>query len=203
MSYKLNRRDFLKLATTTVSLAAIEGPLAAFWPDQQDHIPTLEDPQIILVESDGYLKDPNYDYDDWPTNREHYGEIDDDEKVELIRSYIGDDEIEELFEIPGDRVVDSELISTYQYVVDNWYEESLDPDQLSFYDLGFKSEYWPGYDLFYHRDGALVDDLDLVLIEGEYPGSSFTAVKMRKSVKEANQILAKHGLNIQMIPEPV
>lgn len=192
MNNKLSRRDFLKLALSTISIAALEGADAAYWPTES-RLRHLADPQIVNIDEWGYLIDPEYSFGDmpyngltlepWPTNSSFYGldGMTTEEMHAWYQEYFGDDFDEAYF---------SEFM-----------EEWVDPDMTSFEFIGMHSEYWVGVHLYNASDPGLVDDAGLALVEGEYPGSSFCGVKLRNPLPEANMALAAHGLNMVFVNE--
>lgn len=192
MNNNLSRRDFLKLALSTISMVALEGSDAAYWPSES-RLRQLAEPQIVNIDEWGYLIDPQYSFGDmpyngatlepWPTNSSFYGvdEMSTKEKHAWYEEYFGDE-------------FDEAYFSAFK-------EEWVDPDMTSFYFNGMHSEYWVGVHLYHESNSGLIDDAGLVLVEGDCPGSSFCGVKLKKSLPDANRALALHGLNMVFMNE--
>ena len=160
-------------------------------------------PWIVSVE-DGYLVDPTWDPEIWPTYREHldYASLSVEEKAEqlitLFSGYDGDAEgLEADLEIsmPKGGWDDASLIQ-----LEKEFGDSLD-DSVDAQHLGF----WQNLTLGPHAVGAYLLDqlpdaeqqrLGLVLVEGEYPGSDFCGVWFDGNLDELNESLALHGLNV-------
>jgi hypothetical protein len=66
MTTNISRRDFLKIVFCTVPAVALAAyPIVALaWPEEEKQRPVAE--PFILELEDGYLVDPDYDYDDVP-----------------------------------------------------------------------------------------------------------------------------------------
>ena len=187
-----SRRDFLQIIFKTMPALALAGPtLADLWPEeacQRECHPPLE----LERDEQNYLHDPDFDYDemDWPTIGDHLDErygflsLDRTRQDEVIWEFLGLD--------PEDEEATPEELELFRSQLDDQVEwEHLDPRRFA--EMG---EHGPGIEIYDALIGAGYEDLDLGLIEGDHPGSTFVGVVYLGDLDLLNRRLAKHGLNM-------
>lgn len=180
----LSRRRFITVATQSIAATVMANPsLAALLPEEAKSRPVGEESFEIAICDSGYIYDPHFDYSqvEYPTWAEffsdRYGLLDptEDELYEALADFNGDS-IEETREREFN------------------FDDEAPLDYLSTHDLITNSEYWVGYYLLEHYDFV---DLDMWLVEGEYPGHSFAAVKVENPEGFEKACLAC-GLNVRV-----
>lgn len=210
-----SRRDFLNIIFGTMPAAAfvVAHPVLSsalsvpVWPEEKTSLPK-HNPVMISIDDSGYLYDPNFDYDDieLPTNREHY-DIDCMTKKERLEFHVDHHGIDYAHQIVEEALeLDEPLkkitlkhLDIFDRYLENWLEEPIDPEYLSFRQSMALSEYWPGVDLVDELGYDRSKELGLALIEGECPGSSFSAVKYYgDDLGELNRAFFKEGINLQV-----
>jgi hypothetical protein len=175
----------------TASAAALSGA-STIWPTEALSRP-LADPFIVSFDDSNYLIDPNFDYSavQFPTRREFY----DLEGLsgEKLRSEIGRrfDEFDWLVEDTNDWSLSE---------IEPWLDEEVDIEELGEYQSTFYGEYGAGLRIYENLSGKQADELDLELVEGDHPGSSFTGVAFYGDVDELNRKLESEGLNMIVVP---
>src|SRR4051794_24924401 len=123
----ITRRDFLAIVFATVPVAALDGPLATFWPPAERRREVAEPYRLILDDS-GYLCDPDFDYGyELPTRREalleRAGPLSDAELRERALDHIG------VCGYAGERKA-----RPSHKALDAWLDETLDSLEIdSFY----------------------------------------------------------------------
>lgn len=89
-------------------------------------------------------------------------------------------------------------VSEHKQRIEDWLQGDLDPDDVpsSLTPVGSALNY------FNSLDAALVRKLGVVIIEGEYPGSSYYAAELRVPLKEADESAKQLGLPIEFSEQP-
>ena len=85
--------------------------------------------------------------------------------------------------------------------IDDWLD--AEPDWCNEWEALYKSGTAQGaaYDHFLSEDLDVMDALNILVIEGDCPGSSYFAAELRMSPEEANEIAEVHGWEIRFIGE--
>ena len=86
-------------------------------------------------------------------------------------------------------------------IVDNWLSD--EPDWCNEWDDLYKNGTAQGaaYDHFQRENQDMLDELGIVIIEGQCPGSSYFAAELHTDVDEANRIARDHGWSIRFVWE--
>jgi hypothetical protein len=195
----VTRRDFLKIAFGTISVAAISGPMAAIWPAGERNRQVVE-PWRVVVEH-GYLCDPDWSPDGWPTCREHwdYDSLSHDDRAEQLLQYAGYDaqllDDEYGIEVP-DGGWDDNSLAELEAALGGSLDGPVSSDRLSFHEHLWLGPYAVGAHLLGELPAEECDRLGLWLVEGEHPGSDFCGVRFDGDVMELNAALASHGINV-------
>jgi hypothetical protein len=182
---ELTRREFLRITTTTIS-AAFLGASEAFALLPPDTCGRDKEPAYRLaIDSSGYIYDPDFSYEgqclpsyrDILDERENFSHLSTAKQREIL---------EEWFCLEEDEELGIDL------------DEEADLDLQSPRDLALNSEYGVGIAMYEELDWDSQDSLGLCLVEGEYPGHIFTAVKAREPEKFQASCL-RHGFNIEVV----
>ena len=85
--------------------------------------------------------------------------------------------------------------------IDDWLD--AEPDWCNEWEALYKTGTAQGaaYDHFLREDPDVMDALNILVIEGDCPGSSYFAAELRMSPEEANEIAEVHGWEIRFIGE--
>jgi hypothetical protein len=85
--------------------------------------------------------------------------------------------------------------------IDDWLD--AEPDWCNEWEELYKSGTAQGgaYDHFLREDPDVMDALNIVVIEGDCPGSSYFAAELRISPEEANEIAEANGWEIRFVTE--
>ena len=85
--------------------------------------------------------------------------------------------------------------------IDDWLD--AEPDWCNEWEALYKSGTAQGaaYDHFLSEDLDVMDALNILVIEGDCPGSSFFAAELRMSSEEANEIAEANGWEIRFVGE--
>jgi len=194
----INRRDFLKIVLTTVSTAALSGPLALVWPTEKKGRP-VADPWVVDREY-CYLMDPDWTEEDWPSFRElwYYNDLSLKEKVQTLIDHFGYDQqsLADEFEIvkPSGGWSYQEL-AEIETILGDVLDEPADPENLSFHQLLTYGPQRAGNVILDNLPASDCDRLGIYLVEGEHPGSDFCAVRYEGALDDLNLALARNGLN--------
>ena len=195
----INRRDFLKIALTTVSAAALSGPLAFVWPIEKKSRP-IANPWIVDREY-GYLMDSDWSEKDWPSFRELwcYDDLSVEDQADTLIDHFGYDgqTLADEFEIvkPTGGWSYRELVDI-ELMLGDVLDEPADPENLSFYQLLTHGPQRAGKVILDQLPVSDCDRLGIYLVEGEHPGSDFCAVCCKGELDDLNLALARNGLNI-------
>ena len=86
-----------------------------------------------------------------------------------------------------------------RWIIDDWLSEAPDPCQEweSYYKNG--DAQGAACDHFLREDPELMDALGIIVIEGDYPGSSYYAAELHTEVEAANRIAAERGWTIRFV----
>jgi hypothetical protein len=88
---------------------------------------------------------------------------------------------------------------SYQQILDSlraWVEENPDETDCEAANVSGRSGQGAALDFFRHQDET-ADLLDIALIEGDHPGSSYFAAELRTPIDGANAMAAEHGIPIR------
>ena len=85
--------------------------------------------------------------------------------------------------------------------IDDWLD--AEPNWCNEWEALYKSGTAQGaaYDHFLSEDPDVMDALNILVIEGDCPGSSYFAAELRMSPEEANEIAEAHGWEIRFVGE--
>jgi hypothetical protein len=85
--------------------------------------------------------------------------------------------------------------------IDDWLD--AEPDWCNEWEALYKTGTAQGaaYDHFLRDDPDVMDALNILVIEGDCPGSSFFAAELRMSSEEANEIAEANGWEIRFVGE--
>jgi hypothetical protein len=180
MTKPITRRDFLKIALTTVSTSVLANA------DQLQLLPTgvadwpVSPAYPLAIDESGYIYDPTFGYQ-LPTYREM-----------LQLEDLSEEEQEQQF-------AQWRLETGYE---DEWsgpdIDDEIEPENFSPYQLAQVTEWRTGMDLYESLDQETIERLDLALVEGDSPGAHFTAVKANNPTG-LQEALLREGINIEII----
>jgi hypothetical protein len=74
-----------------------------------------------------------------------------------------------------------------------WLAEDVNWDQMEFWPRGWSSQ-GKALQFFQQMDGDIVDDLGVVIVEGDHPGSTYYAAELRATIEDANDVAHRLGL---------
>ena len=83
-----------------------------------------------------------------------------------------------------------------EWFFDDYLNSEVHPDELGMYQLASHSPYGLPIDIWFKLDDKLRAQLDWDYIEGDSPGSSFSAIEYLGSTSTLNRALARAGLNL-------
>jgi hypothetical protein len=98
-------------------------------------------------------------------------------------------------EDPADVILSADRIDELDSCLENYLDEEIDPEVGSFREQMDNSEYWIGGWLYDNLPSDAFRASGLDYVEGEFPGSSFCAVRYRGDIGELNAVLLRNGLN--------
>lgn len=188
MKTPTTRRDFLKIAFGTVSGAVLNNSaLANLLPELAKHREIQPAYQLEIDES-GYLYDAERTIE-LPSYREmgrqvlEVDDLPDQELLERIAQWCGVWEMEDFpLEVTDlDDPVDPGFACNYG----------------SPYWLAENTEWGAGIELYRQLEPGVAQDLGLVFVEGEHPGSTFIAVRCDEP-DGLQEGLLRHGINIEL-----
>jgi hypothetical protein len=86
-------------------------------------------------------------------------------------------------------------------VIETWLDDA--PDWSNEWENIYKSGTAQGaaYNHFLYEDSEVIEELGIVIIEGDCPGSSYFAAELRIPIDEANQIAEANGWQIRFVAE--
>lgn len=202
----MNRREFLQslLAIASSITLPIDSVAAAsdevvdqVWKQLQD------DPFVFYVINYGTLtSDKNYDY--CPRSRsELYGlqspsSLDDVQALAIENRWIEGIIEDALHEAEVDRVnqLNDDQIAALVRRVDHWLEAG--PDERDAEHMTLSGMNGQGDALWYFRDSfEYCDEFNIVIVEGDCPGSSYFAAELRMPVEDANELAEAMELPIR------
>lgn len=189
-SFEIDRRDFIKFVFGTASAVAVSGG-SSIWPTEALTRPIAE-PAKLALDDYNYLVDPYFDYNpQLPTYREFLS------LENLSNSELKDALKDDTWRFEH-HLKDPDNWSVHE--IQGWLEEGIDFDDMSPWNAAQYTEYGNGirlYDALPYED---VRDLNLTLMEGEVPGSSFCGVRYDGDFEEdfdnLNRGLAGRGINL-------
>jgi hypothetical protein len=180
---ELSRRRFIKLATQSIAATTLANPtLAALLPTEVKERPIDNGYFEIAICDSGYIYDPKFDYSecDFPTWAEFLSDrfgLTNPSQSELMDA---------LAEFNGE---EHEEDFTFDFT------DTAPFDFLTSEELITNSEYWVGYHLLQNYDFRGVD---IMLIEGEWPGHMFAAVQVGDPENFEAACLSI-GLNVRVV----
>lgn len=150
------------------------------------------DVDISILESHYDLYEPIQDL-----YREYLLELD----PTLDQSAIDEQVMENWFEWSS-RATDK-YQDSIETIIDNWLCE--EPDWCNEWENFYKTGNAQGaaYDHFLRENLDMLDELGIVIIEGQCPGSSYFAAELHTDVDEANDIARRNGWTIRFVHEGV
>jgi len=183
---------------TTMPRSAIKGKLKDVWPaDQKDrkvHAP-------VEFELDGgYLAESDYceDYS-LPTVREHrYECLPADQALDFFKELCGWEAPDDLLDMleKGCEDWEEQDLPTLEEYFQAELDAEVDIESLGMYEASSYSAYGLAIGVIEKLERSDRQELDLYVVEGECPGSSFTGVSFDGDIKALNQGLARLGLNM-------
>jgi hypothetical protein len=192
MSIDLNRRDFIKMVSGTVSAAAVASPNSV-WPKDAQQRPVAE-PFTLLVDESGYLVDPEWDPCEMMmlTNGQHHeipcGTVKEQEAALRDHAWL----FEHIHEDPDELTLDD---------VKEWLDAGVEPENLGAYEAATLGPYGPGIEIFEWFGRKDAEEVGLSLIEGCHPGSDFMGVMFSGDLDGLNQRLQENELNLVVLFE--
>lgn len=182
MKHPYSRREFLKIAFTTVSSVAVANPIfGELLPESEPR--AIAPAYKIAIDESGYLYDPDFDFV-LPTWREmleqelNLSSLSEKKAQEALLQWQGYDAEETEYLPDLDEEVDP------QWCIRQWFRDH--------------SEWTIGFDLYDSLDEEAAERLGLVVIDGEHPGSDFLAVKARDA-EELQERLWREGINVEIV----
>ncbi len=215
----MNRRDFLKsLATLGAALAipfdalaaapesvidtawqaALDSP-ATFYVNEYGTLSTAAEPYYPGTRAEMLQLEPVFDYNDLISLAHDECGV-----ACLIEDAMADDQ-EDVADSKSDW---SEWIAhadeeTVEYLIaqsNNWL--NAEPDSRDWETANLRGYSDQGSALSFFRDVFDENDLfDIVIVEGDCPGSSYFAAELRMDIDEANEIAVDNGIPIRFAPE--
>ena len=213
----MNRREFLQsIAAFATSVALPLDSIASAPESVIDQIwaTALETPTIFYVNEYGALSSDAVET--YPATRKElldYQEVTTrDELISFARDHsAGADFLEcehsdprwfsNAEPVPEDwkawlATTDDGTVSTLIKMMNNWINDTPDEHDYESADLGGYSG--RGHALrFFRDDFAYGDDFNIVVVEGDCPGSSYFAAELRMSIEDANDLAEGLGLPIR------
>lgn len=183
---------------TTMPKSAIKGKFKDIWPvdkkDRKVHAPVEFELEGGFLAESGYCED-----DSLPTVREHrYECLPPDQALDFFKELCG-------WEAPDD------LLDTLEKSCEDWAEQDLpvleehfrdeldaevNIESLGMHEASSYSPYGLAVGVIEKLERSERQELDLYVVEGECPGSSFTGVSFNGNIKALNRGLARLGLNM-------
>jgi|JI10StandDraft_1071094.scaffolds.fasta_scaffold476963_2 hypothetical protein len=162
--------------------------------------------------SSAYLKTPNDlvdQVDEYEELRGHFQTLAADE-LEDVEMTLDDDEISELkrsrllalqaaLQDEDDgwqawiRFEGTKGLPRFKREIDKWLAEPVNWGQSDSWPRGWSSQ-GKALSFFEQMDGDIVDDLGVVIVHGEHPGSSYYAAELRAPIADANEAAKRRGL---------
>lgn len=93
------------------------------------------------------------------------------------------------------RAADDDTLSTVQTAVNDWLEDMGEED-YEYADLYGESSRGEALS-FFRYEPETADLFNIVIVEGDRPGSSYFAAELRMDMNEANELAERHGLPIR------
>ena len=183
----INRRDFIKFVFGTASAAAVSGVLP-LWPTTAIARPIAE-PARLALDYD-YLVDPDFDcFPVLPTYREFLS-LEGLSGHKLRKTLEKEHErFEHLLKDPANWFVSE---------IKDWLDSHIEPDDMSPWNAAQYTAYGAGILLYESLPFENTMELNLNLVEGDCPGSSFCGVHFSGDVEELNNGLRSLGINLQV-----
>jgi len=183
-------------------------------------ISRLETPQdlIYAVEECEPLAD-HFRWLAWDERDAHQFELDEDDRVrrrladeddEDERTYLSDSLMEPARRAQLERLVKllkdedngwkrwvkdagNDELPRFHAVIEKWLSEPVDSNDLEWLPDDFGGQ-GNALSFFQHTAADVADELGVVIVEGEHPGSTYYAAELRNSIEDANQAAERLGL---------
>jgi len=81
----------------------------------------------------------------------------------------------------------------FHAVVEEWLREPVDLNDLEWFTDDFGGQ-GKAFTFFQHTAANVAEELGVVIVEGEHPGSTYFAAELRNSVEDANAVAERLGL---------
>ena len=201
----MNRRDFLKTLAAFGTTVAIPLEAIAEAPEElieQAWQAALANPTLFYVNE--YQTITAYIEKEWPGSRgELYG-IEAPGDIDALKaiadagrvSWFIDDALLEA-EVETLEALDEDALHDLLHQVSRWVLG--DPDEWDAENATRTGNNAQGEALLFFRGFEYSDDLDIVIVEGDSPGSSYFAAELRSDVDDANERAEALGLPIRFV----
>ena len=187
----------LEIILETMPESARGGSLAKLWPSDSKNR-KVSKPVIFHLEG-GYLEAANFS-SHMPSVREaKYECLSPQEALSFLLERCDlEDTTEDAEQKVGKKVSEwsTDDLGVLESVFDDYLSREVDPDELGMWEAISYNAYGLAVQLWEELDPELRSLLDLDLVEGEHPGSSFVGVEYLGSADTLNHALAKAGLNM-------
>ncbi len=91
---------------------------------------------------------------------------------------------------------DDELIDQVAWQLEQWLDDHADEQDWQFADLHGLSDRGDALQ-FFRYEGDTADLFNIVIVEGDHPGSSYFAAELRMDVQDANAVAVAEGIPIR------
>lgn len=85
-------------------------------------------------------------------------------------------------------------LPVFKRLIDAWLDESVNWDLYEFFDRGWSPQD-AAMNFFQTEDRDIVEALDVVIVEGDHPGSSYCAAELRQDLAMANAVAERLNLD--------
>lgn len=86
-----------------------------------------------------------------------------------------------------------EQLDDFKAPIEHWLDQDIDWQFVDWFDSGWSPQD-AAMDFFESEDSDVLDALDVVIIEGEHPGSTYYAAELRQDLDWANEVAASLNL---------
>jgi hypothetical protein len=201
----LTRREFLKLVFGSISAAALTGPLALLWPEDEKSRPVAEPLELYLDEEHHLVDGPRREDLEWvPISRREHLELDRMSPHERVEFWVCDWGVEDpRLEVLCERdaigqwsAADHAAYAAFEAERAAWLDEDIDFFEASEWELAMPTEYGAALRLYREMGEERAEALGLYWSGIGGPGGGGPAIGFRGDVAKLNAAFAAAGLNV-------